>query len=94
MQKIINGDYLAASMNLIILRKQLTDIREMMKDVWDEHEKMNPNIPEFQRDIKDTFDFQLSQFIQRVKEQGRFYELANQAGHHVLLKRLMSLKQP
>lgn len=86
---IINGDYLASSLNLIILRKQLSDIREMMKDVWDEHNKLD--IPEFQKDAKDTFDFRLSQFIEKVKSEGRFHELANEAGHHLLLKRLINL---
>lgn len=89
MQGIINGDYLAASLNLIILRKQLSEIREMMKDVWDEHNKLD--IPEFQKDVKDTFDFRLSQFIEKVKNEGRFHELANEAGHHVLLKKLLKL---
>jgi hypothetical protein len=86
---IINGDYLAASLNLIILRKQLAEIREMMKDVWNEHNKLD--IPEFQKDVKDTFDFRLSQFIEKVKNEGRFHELANEAGHHILLKRLINL---
>lgn len=89
MQEIINGDYLASSLNLIILRKQLSDIREMMKDVWDEHHKLD--IPEFQKDIKDTFDFRLSQFIEKVKNEGRYHELANEAANHILLKKLINL---
>lgn len=89
MQEIINGDYLASSLNLIILRKQLSDIREMMLDIWNEHNKLD--IPEFQKDVKDTFDFKLSQFVEKVKNEGRFHELANEAANHALLKKLLKL---
>lgn len=90
--KVIDGDYLASSLNLIILRKQLSDIREMMHDIWEEHEKTEINIPEWQRPITDTFDYMLSQFIQNVKRQGKFHELANEAAGHCLLKRMIELK--
>lgn len=92
MQEVINGDYLAASMNLIILRRKLTDIREMMKDRWDEIEKEKPNIPEWQRPITETFDFMLSQFVLRMREQGRFHEAAKEAGNYCFYKRLLELK--
>jgi uncharacterized protein YihD (DUF1040 family) len=72
------------------LRKKLNDIREMMKDAWEENNKID--IPEFQKDLKDTFDFKLSQFIQKIKNDGRFHELANEAAGHCLLKKMLELK--
>lgn len=50
-----------------------------MKQVWDEHEANNINIPEFQRPIYDTFDFNLFKFIQKLEKEGRFYECADWA---------------
>ena len=92
MNEIINGDYLAKSLALIILRRQLKDIREMMKDRWDEVEKESINIPQWQRQIQETFDFRFSQFLQRVKDQGRFIELANEAANHCFYKRMLDMK--
>lgn len=59
--------------------KRLKAIRDVMKQVWDEHEANTPNIPEFQRPIYDTFDFNLFKFIQKLEKEGRFYECADWA---------------
>lgn len=68
MQEVINGDYLAASLNLFTLQKRLKAIRSVMKELWDLH---NPvDIPDFQKPVNETFDYQLAHIsIKRNKKE-------------------------
>lgn len=87
--KTITGEELAQSLMIITANKRINTIREVYKDMYD----ANVDIPEFQKPVCETFDYQFYKLLIQIERNGTIDQVFNWALGQLNMKRLLKLNQ-
>lgn len=83
----ITGEELAQALTVITTNKRIDTIREVYKDMYD----ANVDIPEFQKPVCETFDYQFYKLLIRIEKNGTIDQVFNWALGQLNMKRLLEL---
>lgn len=85
----LTGEDLAQALTIITTNKRIDTIREVYKDLYDQ----NVDIPEFQKPVCETFDYQFHKLLIQIEKNGTIDQVFNWALGQLNMKRLLELKQ-
>ena len=85
----ITGEDLAQALTIITTNKRINTIREVYKDLYDQ----NVDIPEFQKPVCETFDYQFYKLLIQIEKKGTIDQVYNWALGQLNLKRLIELNK-